>query len=96
MAFSLSLPPAWAVQGWKVKIRDRERLEPPHVSILHGVKVWRLCLRTGRFLDAKPSPKDVPEDLVALIRGATRQLREEWDAMYPDNPVLSVRSTRDN
>jgi hypothetical protein len=39
MAFSLPLNPAWSNQRWKVKIRDRERLEPPRGSILRDQDV---------------------------------------------------------
>jgi hypothetical protein len=38
MAFSLPLSPPLRAQGWKVKIRDRERSEPPHVTILHRTR----------------------------------------------------------
>jgi len=26
--FELKIPPPWRSQGWKVKVRDRERVEP--------------------------------------------------------------------
>lgn len=31
-------------QGWKVKIRERERLEPPHVTVINSnfIKQWNL------------------------------------------------------
>ena len=51
MAFSLKLPPPLAKEGWKIKIRDRERLEPPHVTIFHKRRVWRLGLRDRQVLD---------------------------------------------
>lgn len=89
MAFSLPLNPTWANQRWKVKIRDRERLEPPHVSILRGTKTWRLNLRTGRFLDAEPDPSEVPAEFVAFIMEHWLELRAKWDEMYPENPVES-------
>jgi hypothetical protein len=89
MAFSLPLSPIWSNQRWKVKIRDRERLEPPHVSILRGPKTWRLNLRTGRFLDAVPDPSELPAELLAFILEHLELLREKWDEMYPENPVES-------
>lgn len=89
MAFSLPLPAAWRSQGWKVKIRDKERLEPPHVTILRGTRAWRLGLRTGKFLDSEPDPADVPLELVTEVRRHWPRLQEEWDTMYPKNLVKS-------
>jgi hypothetical protein len=69
MAFSLSLPAALVAQGWKAKIRDRERTEPPHVTVLQKTRAWRVDLRTGRFLDKEPDPNDVPKELLnELVR----------------------------
>src|SRR2546425_12809991 len=53
--FTLNLPEPWASRGWKVKIRDRERLEPPHGTILQKTRAWRFDLRSDEFLDKKPS-----------------------------------------
>jgi hypothetical protein len=61
MAFLLPLPSALVAQGWKAKIRDRERTEPPHVTVLQKTRAWRFDLRAGRFLDMEPDPKDVPK-----------------------------------
>ena len=87
MAFSLPLLQPWDSQGWKVKIRDRERLEPPHVTVLHRSRAWRWNLRTGGFMDADPPPADVPKQIVAVIVENLARLRAEWDAMYTSNPV---------
>jgi hypothetical protein len=89
MAFSLNLPPPWPAQGWKVKIRDRERLEPPHVTIIRRSQCWRMDLRTGRFLDKEPDPTEVPDALKAVIQATWSTLCAEWDAMYPENPATS-------
>jgi hypothetical protein len=88
LAFSLPLPRRLAGH-WKVKIRDRERAEPPHVTILHGTREWRLCLRTGRFLDVDPPARLVPTQLVRYVEGRFARLIEEWDRRYPSNPVWS-------
>jgi hypothetical protein len=87
MAFSLPLARRWSAQRWKVKIRDRERLEPPHVSILRGLKTWRLGLRSREFLDEKPDPDEVPAALLEEVMAKWNELRAAWDAMYPGNPV---------
>jgi hypothetical protein len=86
MAFAFPLPPPWASQ-WKLKIRDRERLEPPHVTLFHRARVWRWDLRSGGFMDVDPPPNDVPAELVELIEQNLTMLRAEWDRMYPHNPV---------
>jgi hypothetical protein len=38
MPFALRLLDAWARLGWKAKIREDERNEEPHVSIIF--KLW--------------------------------------------------------
>ncbi|OLC31712.1 MAG: hypothetical protein AUH81_17355 [Candidatus Rokubacteria bacterium 13_1_40CM_4_69_5] len=78
-----------ASRGWKVKIRDRERLEPPHVTILQKTRAWRFDLRSEKFLDKKPDPKEVPEEVVDEIRSNLTLLRREWDGMFPGNPISS-------
>jgi hypothetical protein len=88
MAFQLPLPKRLQRQ-WTVKIRDRERVEPPHVTILRRTQAWRLDLRTGDFLDREPDPDEVPEALLAAILRHWALLCDRWDEMYPENPVTS-------
>ena len=87
MPFDLVIPVPFRGQSWKVKIRDKERLEPPHASILFKDKTWRIGLRDGEFLDGSPSPKDVPKALLAHVEASRNELCRQWDLMYPDNPV---------
>ena len=87
--FSLSLSWKWASRGWKVKIRDRERLEPPHATVLHKTRAWRFGLRSERFLDKDPDPGDVPGEIVEALHANLTELRQEWDRMFPENPVAS-------
>lgn len=89
MAFKLNLPEPWAYRGWKVKIRDRERLEPPHVTILHKTRAWRIDLRSEKFLDKEPNAEEVPKAVVAEVLSNLTLLRHEWDGMFPENPVFS-------
>ena len=91
MAFTLTLPGEWSSQGWKVKIRDDERCETPHVTLLRRMLAWRLSLRRREFLDARPDPREVPAALVALVWAERACLRREWNRMYPENPVHSAR-----
>jgi hypothetical protein len=86
MAFSLTLSTQLAKAGWKVKIRDRERLEEPHVTILRVTSAWRLGLRSRAFLD-DGSWNDFPKELRESIEANWELLCREWDQMYPHNPV---------
>jgi hypothetical protein len=91
MAFSLPLTAALRRARWKVKIRDKETREPLHVTILRGTRAWRIDLRTGKFMDVAPDPSDIATELIEHIKAEAtwRRLREEWDRMYPDNPVAA-------
>jgi 2'-5' RNA ligase len=81
------LPPHLQQQGWKVKIRDRERVEPPHVTVIRRRDSWRYGLREKEFLDNRPDPRNVPDELLVEIEQQIDTLRQQWDEMYPENPV---------
>jgi hypothetical protein len=87
MSFNLTLPNELKKEGWKVKIRDKERAEPPHVSIIKGLKTWRWGLRDQQFLDRNPHHREISEELLKYITANQRTLTTEWDKMYPHNPV---------
>ncbi|HEX8695459.1 MAG TPA: hypothetical protein VF746_23805 [Longimicrobium sp.] len=89
MPYSLPLPEPWKSRGWKLKIAEKERLEPPHATLYFRTCRWRVCLRGGRFLDPEPDPAYVPRDLVAAVHRELPVLRAAWDGMYPRNPVWS-------
>lgn len=89
MAYALEMPDPWRTQGWKVKIRDDERNETPHVTFLRKRQAWRLSLRTGVFMDTRPDPGEVPRELAAYVWTHRPGLCRAWDAMYPENPVFS-------
>jgi hypothetical protein len=76
--------------GWKVKISDKERLEPPHVTIINGTTRWRYGLRNDKpgFLDDEPPPNKVPQGLVEEIEKTENMenLRKNWNKIYPGNP----------
>lgn len=86
MAFDLPLPRKLAKAGWKVKIRDKERLEQPHLTIIRGTQAWRVGLRSHAFLDGGKW-KDFPKELQEEIESNWDVLAAEWDRMYPHNPV---------
>ena len=87
MPFELVLPLVLRRQRWKAKIRDGERCEEPHVSIIRGRRTWRLGLRNREFLDDDPPARKVPAALVAFVWDHLAELRDAWDRMYPENPV---------
>lgn len=91
MAYSLELPAGLRGQGWRVKIRDKETVEPPHVSVIKGTRTWRIDLRSKRFMDRQPPPREVPDELMAVIEDSWDELCSEWDEMYPPNPVGEER-----
>ena len=93
MAYDLKLPKALAKAGWKVKIRDKERLEEPHVTI--GTLCWRIGLRSRDFLD-EVRWKDFPDTLRESIEADWTLLCQEWDALYPANPVPAEKETSDD
>lgn len=98
MPFTLTLPKQLRNRGWKVKIQDKERLEPPHVTVWHYHKVWRINLRTGEFMippggnwaEIDPTVRQLIED-----EDNWQELCDAWDAMYPTNPISSLEDDDD-
>lgn len=90
MAFNLKLPLQLRQEHWKVKIRENERTEEPHVTIFHKRQEWRLNLRDGEFLNP---PGGTWKEINPLVREEIRRnwtrLRQEWDRKYPENPIES-------
>jgi hypothetical protein len=87
MPYVLHLSRALRQAGWKVKIHDFERLEPPHATTYWKRRKWRLSLRDGSFLDRGDKWSQIDEGVKAAIEAAWENLRDEWDALHPDNPV---------
>lgn len=89
MPFDLPLPAPLKQARWRVKIREKESREPPHVTLLRGTQAWRINLRTGAFMDRLPDPDDVPRELLDYVKAKAnwKLLCDEWDKKYPDNPV---------
>lgn len=97
MAFNLRLPDFLRKARWKVKVRDRESREPPHVTIIRGTKAWRISLRTGEFMDDEPDPDEVPLELLEFVEDETtwQRLCAAWDELYPENPVAGDETRND-
>lgn len=87
MPFILELLLTLKQAGWKVKIHDSERLEPPHVTIYQKMQKWRLSLRSGEFLDAGAKWSQIDERVRTQIVGNWQTLISEWDLIHPDNLV---------
>jgi hypothetical protein len=91
MPFQLALPRKFKTEGWKVKIREKERVEPPHVTIMHKTEEWRLGLRDRQLL-VPPGGRirDIDAEVMAIIDEHWQELIEAWDEKYPENPVSSA------
>jgi hypothetical protein len=87
MPFNLPLPAHISNERWKVKIFEKETVEPPHVTIIKGTKRWRIDLRIMEFMDKEPSSRDVPDELVEHILTNKDELVKQWNLKYPLNPV---------
>lgn len=76
-------------QGWKVKVRDKERNEGPHVSIMFKTKTWRLNLRDKTIMDTSPPEREIPKELLEEIKKDKKfqEIVECWNKMYPENKV---------
>jgi hypothetical protein len=83
--YSLRLPPVLA--AWKVRIFDNELVETPHATVVKGTHKWRINLRTGNFMDSRPSPRGVDKRVLVTIKERLPALREAWNRMFPNNPV---------
>lgn len=95
MPAELRLPKSLRRARWKVKIQEKESREPPHVSILRGTDKWRINLRTAEFMDQRPAPAHVPDELLAIIERSWPWLCQQWDLKYPDNPVAITEDADD-
>jgi hypothetical protein len=72
-----------------VKIRERERLEPPHATVMRRTMCWRWDLREGKFMNPGPDPAAIPAEVVSALETHQQELRDAWDEMYPENPIKS-------
>ena len=98
MPFQLILPKKLRVRGWKVKIQEKERLEPPHVTIWHGEDMWRISLRDRSFIVPPGGGwKEIDNEVRTLIEDETnwKTLCDRWDRKYPSNPVSSGKKDED-
>ena len=96
MPFDVPLPKKLKAQGWKAKIREKERVEPPHVTITHNADEWRLGLRDQRLLVPPGGRiKDIDPEVMQIIDEHWARLIEAWDEKYPENPVSGAEDGQD-
>ena len=93
MAYNHPLDEKLKNDRWKIKIRDRERTEDPHVTVLRNEKAWRVSLRDLRLLDGGNRKELAP--VLAIIKRDLDKLIQQWDLMYPENPVSSQEKVDD-
>src|SRR3954462_12098311 len=96
MPYELPLPKKLKTQGWKVKIREKERVEPPHVTIMHKADEWRFGLRDKRLLVPPGGRiKDIDREVMRIVEDHWERLIEVWDEKYPKNPVSGAEDEED-
>ena len=96
MPFELPLPKRLKAEGWKVKIREKERVEPPHATVMHKAREWRLGLRDKRLLVPPGGRiKDIDPGVMRIVEEHWERLIAAWDAKYPENPVSSAEDEDD-
>jgi hypothetical protein len=96
MPHEIRLPKRLKARGWKVKIREKERLEPPHVTIMCGKKEWRVGLRDESFLVPPGGTwADIDDEVRQIIEENWSDLQDAWDEKYPSNPISSEEDDHD-
>jgi hypothetical protein len=96
MPHELKLQKRLKAKGCKVKIREKERLEPPPITIMCGKKEWRVGLHDGSFL-VPPGGKwaDIDDEVRDIIDESWKQLQDAWNRKYPSNPISSAEEDDD-
>ena len=74
-----------------MKIREKERVEPPHVTIMHKADEWRLGLRDRQLLIPPGGRiRDIDKEVMEIIDCHWTELQKAWDQKYPENPIRSI------
>jgi hypothetical protein len=83
-------------RGWKVKIYSRERLEPPHLTLICRDRVWRIGLRDAEFM-VPPGGRwtEIDRELRAILAEHWKDLCDVWDELHPENRVWSEEEELD-
>ena len=96
MADPIELPRKLRSLGWKVKVYSRERLEPPHLTLICRARVWRIGLRDMEFMIPPGGRwRDIDPQVRAILENRWQVLCDEWDAQHPTNRVSSEEAKDD-
>ena len=83
-------------QGWKVKVYSRERLEPPHLTLICRDKVWRIGLRDTEFMIPPGGGwREIDPQVRAILEEQWQILCDAWDEQHPTNRVSSEEEEND-
>ncbi len=97
MADPIELPKKLKARGWKVKVYDNERLEPPHITLICRERVWRIGLRGSVFLFPPGGRcRDIDSEVRAILEEQWEVLCEAWDEKHPTNQVSSEEDEGDD
>jgi hypothetical protein len=78
------LPLLSGYEHYKIKIRDKESREEPHVTILYKTeKTWRFGLRSRKFLRGE-DPSKLPPDVKDYVNKNIDILIGWWNQDYKD------------
>ena len=93
----IELPKKLRTRGWKVKIFSRERLEPPHLTLICRDRVWRVGLRDGEFM-VPPGGRwrEIDPNLRAILEKHWKVLCDFWDELHPENRVWGHEEEHDD
>jgi hypothetical protein len=79
-----------------VKIYSRERLEPPHLTLICRDRVWRISLRDGEFMVPPGGRwKDIDRELRTILAEHWKVLCDVWDERHPENRVWGEEEEHD-
>jgi len=96
MADPIELPKRLKARGWKVKVYDNERLEPPHVTLICRERVWRIGLRERDFMFPPGGRwRDIDSEVRAILEEQWETLCDAWDEKHPTNQVSSAEDEDD-
>ncbi len=97
MADPIELPKKLKARGWKVKVYDNERLEPPHITLICRELVWRIGLRERDFMFPPGGRwRDIDSEVRAILEEQWETLCDAWDEKHPTNQVSSEEDEDDD
>jgi len=96
MADPIELPKRLKARGWKAKVYDNERLEPPHITLICRERVWRIGLRERDFMFPPGGRRrDIDPEVRAILEERWETLCDAWDEKHPTNQVSSAEGEDD-